>query len=244
METRDGGRNWKPIWKSEDSSLRLPDCVFVDSLRGWAAAWYKGVLHTDDAGRTWEAQNLALPLNEAIIHIAFVDSLYGWALSDHSLIFYTYDGGRHWQNQQRPTGEITTMTFFDQAHGWIAGFQGKILATKQGGLSFGQVTGVSQRNRHENVVSFKLFQNYPNPFNPQTLIRYELPEPSKVTVKIFNTLGQEVKKLVNGKLENAGHHVVIWDGRDNLGHPVTTGVYFYRLETDKVVQKRKMILLR
>ena len=97
--------------------------------------------------------------------------------------------------------------------------------------------------------SFALLQNYPNPFNPRTTIRYELPVPGKVTMKIYNVLGQEVRMLVN-EVQNAGPHVVIWDSRNDAGYTVASGVYFYRCTTasshrdNPVSRTMKMILLR
>jgi hypothetical protein len=88
------------------------------------------------------------------------------------------------------------------------------------------VVGVPGSNRPE---SFALFQNYPNPFNPVTTIRYSLPVPSKITLTIFNILGQKVKTLVDEVVE-AGEHRVRWDGTNSSGNTVATGVYFYRIE--------------
>lgn len=90
---------------------------------------------------------------------------------------------------------------------------------------------------------YSLEQNYPNPFNPETEIRFALPEVSHVTVKIFNIIGWEVRTLVNGQYE-ASIHSVIWDGRDNNGHAVASGVYLYQLQAGSFKQVRKMNLLR
>ncbi len=98
-------------------------------------------------------------------------------------------------------------------------------------------------------TAYKLYQNYPNPFNPATTIRYELPGPSRVTLTIFNILGQKVKTLISG-MEDAGVHHVQWDGRNDQGLGVATGVYFYRLEASAVsgassfTQVKKMLVLR
>ena len=97
-------------------------------------------------------------------------------------------------------------------------------------------------------AAFGLDQNYPNPFNPTTQIRYQLPVASEVTVQILNLRGQVVRTLVHGR-EAAGVHVVTWDGRDESGSNLASGVYFYRLEargTDgrRFAQVRKMSLIR
>ncbi|MBN2001080.1 T9SS type A sorting domain-containing protein [candidate division KSB1 bacterium] len=92
-------------------------------------------------------------------------------------------------------------------------------------------------------AKFKLSQNYPNPFNPRTTIKYQLPEKSKVTLKIFNLFGQEVSTLVNEDKE-AGYHEILWDGKDFNGKRVSSGVYIYRIQTANLVQSKKMVITK
>lgn len=89
-------------------------------------------------------------------------------------------------------------------------------------------------------VGFELYQNYPNPFNPTTIINYELPLAGHVTLKVYNTLGQEIRTLVNSA-QPIGSHQSIWDGRDNRGKVVPSGLYFYRLQAGAVMETRKML---
>ena len=91
---------------------------------------------------------------------------------------------------------------------------------------------------------FRLNQNYPNPFNPKTVISFQLPVCSKATLKVYDVLGQEVRTLVNEN-KSAGYHSVVWDGRDNLGSYVCSGVYFYYLEAgDEFSQTKKLLLIK
>ncbi len=90
---------------------------------------------------------------------------------------------------------------------------------------------------------FVLSQNYPNPFNPSTEISFTLPTKSDVTLSVYNTLGQRVKTIVDGECP-AGDYTVTWDGKDNGGNAVSTGVYFYRLTADGVTESKKMMLLK
>jgi hypothetical protein len=90
---------------------------------------------------------------------------------------------------------------------------------------------------------FALFQNQPNPFNPQTQLSYYLPEASQVKVDIYNVLGQKVRDLFEGH-QNAGTHILIWNGRDNSGKQLSSGVYLYRLEADGFQQIKKMTLMK
>ncbi|MCL4706715.1 Ig-like domain-containing protein [bacterium] len=92
-------------------------------------------------------------------------------------------------------------------------------------------------------AKFDLSQNFPNPFNPSTSIRYQLPQDALVKLVIFNVLGQEVRELVN-TIEKAGYHTVAWDGRDQRGRLVPTGIYHYRLEAAGQVMVKRMVLAK
>jgi len=105
------------------------------------------------------------------------------------------------------------------------------------------VTGVEQKGKAEVPLAFSLSQNYPNPFNPQTRIKYQLPHAGKVVLKVYNIVGQEICTLVD-EVKPAGSFEVLWDGRDNTGHRVASGVYLYRIEAQSFVQTRKMLLLQ
>jgi hypothetical protein len=91
--------------------------------------------------------------------------------------------------------------------------------------------------------AYELFQNSPNPFNPETQIKYDLPATGQVQLTVFNILGQRVKVLVNG-VQEAGHRSATWDGKDDLGKEVASGIYFYKLQTDNFVKTKKMVLLK
>ena len=92
----------------------------------------------------------------------------------------------------------------------------------------------------ENLLSsdYKLEQNYPNPFNPSTKIRYSIPENSFVTLKVFNLLGEEIKTLVNSE-QSAGVYEAAFDATN-----LSSGVYFYTLQTKNFTLTMKMILIR
>ncbi len=88
-----------------------------------------------------------------------------------------------------------------------------------------------------------IYQNYPNPFNPTTTINYQLPENCKVELTVYNLKGQKVKTLVKDNLES-GNHTVLWNGRDDKGKSVSSGIYFYKLKTDNHEETKKMILMK
>lgn len=92
---------------------------------------------------------------------------------------------------------------------------------------------------------FSLDQNYPNPFNPSTTIRFTMGQPGLVTIRIYNVLGQEVRRLLNDSRRTAGTHHITWDGRDGGGHSVSSGIYWYRMTTASGwSMSRRMLLLK
>jgi hypothetical protein len=91
--------------------------------------------------------------------------------------------------------------------------------------------------------TFALQQNYPNPFNPVTTIRFDLPVSSQVKLIVYNILGQEVRTLAND-VYSAGRHYVLWDGRNHLGHTVSSGIYLYRIVWPTGNVTRRMLLIK
>jgi len=103
---------------------------------------------------------------------------------------------------------------------------------------------VSSDQGLENIPSsFEISQNFPNPFNANSQIRYGLPHRSFVVLRIYNTLGQFIKELVNEEL-SPGYHEVIWDGKDSYGREVGSGIYFLHMEAISFSKTLKMLLVR
>ncbi len=91
--------------------------------------------------------------------------------------------------------------------------------------------------------SFSLHQNHPNPFNSGTVIRFALAQNEEIELSVFNLAGQKVATLVQG-MRQAGEYAINWDGRDEMGRELATGIYLYRLQKDAQQQTRKLLLLR
>ncbi len=101
-------------------------------------------------------------------------------------------------------------------------------------------TGVNDIETN-NTASYKLIGNYPNPFNPSTIIKFDLPSKLNVEIKVYDTLGREVRKLFKGQL-NAGSNEVKWNGRDNYGRSAASGIYLYTLQVNGEILSGKMVL--
>lgn len=109
-------------------------------------------------------------------------------------------------------------------------------------IKFDYITGVTEIENLPKV--FSLSQNSPNPFNAGTMIHYDLPKPGLVTLDIFNLLGQRIHRLVN-KNQSAGSYSINWDGRDQSGRLVGSGIYFYVIKLDsETLPVRKMVILK
>ncbi|MCA9784867.1 MAG: T9SS type A sorting domain-containing protein, partial [Candidatus Cloacimonetes bacterium] len=128
----------------------------------------------------------------------------------------------------------------------------RVIAETRGGAAVSQIwlkeTGASFAVQADDGTpaapeSFSLEQNYPNPFNPSTHIRFRLAMDARVTLEVFNLLGQKVRRLASSQYP-AGAHTVVWDGLSDAGTPAASGIYFYRLSAGEFVQSRRMLLLR
>ncbi len=114
---------------------------------------------------------------------------------------------------------------------------------------FNETTKVEEKKEELKPTNYCLYQNYPNPFNPTTKIKYFLPEESYVELKIYDLMGKEVKNLISGN-QKPGYREVVWNGRNNNREQVTSGVYFYRLRTNSLLDGRwteksaKLVLLK
>jgi hypothetical protein len=104
-----------------------------------------------------------------------------------------------------------------------------------------QDTAVNSENNAK-PIAFQLNQNYPNPFNPGTVISYQLPRAAAAQLVIYNSIGQRIRTLVDD-FQELGSHAVIWDGRDDDGRALASGVYIYRLTAGSFSEARKMVLI-
>jgi len=103
-------------------------------------------------------------------------------------------------------------------------------------------TGISNENPGV-VPAFALQQNYPNPFNPTTTFEYSIPQQSPVSITIYNILGQQIYAHTTSQLTPGTYHFT-WNGKDNNGYAVSSGVYFYRVQAGSYLATKKMVLMK
>ncbi|PIS45593.1 MAG: hypothetical protein COT22_04435, partial [Ignavibacteria bacterium CG08_land_8_20_14_0_20_37_9] len=141
---------------------------------------------------------------------------------------------------------VTNCTF----GGWESGIENRVFNLPESDSTlvwkfFNDKNPLTELEEETPLVAneFMLYQNYPNPFNPATTINFSIAEKSNVQLRVFNLLGEVVKTLVNQN-EEAGVHSITWNGLNETGAPVNSGIYLLRLEADSQIQMRKMILLK
>ena len=136
--------------------------------------------------------------------------------------------------------EISFKVLDSIGHGGFTIAEG-IAVDLSGGIDPVQGIGIDDVAR--TPVRFELAQNAPNPFNPETTIAYQIPTAGRVTLSIYNSIGQEVRMLVD-EIQEPGSYSVRWNGRDGFGREAASGVYFYRMTAEGFRDVRRMMLLK
>ncbi len=197
-----------------------------------------------DGGVTWSAITVGTATTYNIaVSGSGVD---GFWMGRGTNVFASTDRGATWTQSYTGTGTFYDVDFFtsgNTTYGWGVKDNGNIV------MYFGTTTGVGETPQPQVPVTFALDQNYPNPFNPTTTLRYGIPRSSHVTLRIYNALGQEIATL-RDEFQDVGFHEVVWNGRNNTGGQVASGVYFYRIEarpadgSEPFTSIKKMLMLK
>jgi photosystem II stability/assembly factor-like uncharacterized protein len=193
-----------------------------------------GVLRKSMLDTVWSVMQLTSLQPGIFSGISAPSSSIVYVCGSSGMIYKTSNGGDTWMRpNSSTTHNLNALYFWNENRGFAVGDSGTILFTENGG----GVAGVS--DVPENFpTGFSLEQNYPNPFNPVTVISYRLKVKSLVTVAVYDLLGREAATLVNEE-QTVGNHSVRWDATS-----YSSGVYFYRLKAEGVVETKKMVLIR
>lgn len=233
LKTFNSGLLWNVIY--EDSSGGEIKKVYCFDENTILVSISNKIYKSVNGGISW---NIIFNANNStVVDFNFPDGTNGWVSTGYYL-YKTLDGGATWtQNSYSQTGHsFNSLVFLNNLHGWTA-VGTSILYTDNGGISdMDELPNVNL-----SPESFVLFQNYPNPFNPVTVISYQLPAFGKVSLKIYDVLGNEVAMLVNEE-KSPGSYEVQWNA---VG--LASGVYFYKLEVigaGHFSTVRKMMLIK
>lgn len=205
-----------------------------------------GIYFSDDGGLNWEI----LHWHTDIVDMAVVPQRWDmgyriYLASNSDGVFESVDEGISWRNISKglPERNLTCLAV-DQID-WTLLY----LGTDQGIYMFGpKYTAVADEESSQNLIpeNFRLYPNFPNPFNQNTVIRYALPtglESYSTEIHIFNILGQCVRRLVE-RTQSPGIHQISWNGTNDLGQTVDSGIYFVRMKVGEFVAERKVLLIK
>ncbi len=215
-----------------DGQLGTTTVVFVNAVTDAPS------VNISQQGETMIADSLGF--GDTSEQIALAPSLYTFDItrSDDGSLLGTYVIDL--QNTANETAFLVLSGFLDPS----ANQDGPAMAFDTFTLDIPHVVGIEETDDHSHTIEgFQLAQNYPNPFNPTTNIGFRMSEVAFVELAIYDISGRLVKTLIRGN-RGTGSYTVKWDGINQSGRHVSSGVYFYRLQAGKFTQTRKMILLR
>lgn len=244
------GSTWTSIDNISTMPLRpVSDIVFDPNDPGRIYATFQGYsrLVNDTRGHVWRTANQGaswtnitgdlpdVPVNALVVDPQNIDRL---VVGTDAGLFQTLNGGTTWTpyNEGFPSGAVVVELIHHEASGLL-------FASTHGRGAFKRRWTDSSDFVPPLPTSFELFQNIPNPFNPSTLIPFNLTQAQFVTIDIYNVLGHRVRRLAEQNFDS-GYNTVAWDGLDDRGRAVTSGVYIYRVKTPTTTQSKKMLLLR
>jgi photosystem II stability/assembly factor-like uncharacterized protein len=234
VHTTDGGQTYETQTNPTEPDDKMTGVSFATNQQGVAVGVSGTILYTSDGGQNWEIRPNS---GNSWWSVFLTESGKAWAVGLNGNIAYSTDWGYTWTSQQSGVScHLWEVFFVNDNEGWIvgggSGQPGVILHTTNGGI-----TDI-QDPINNAMDNYRLYQNYPNPFNPVTTIEFDLPKSAKVTLKIFNILGEEVTTLLSESLPS-GFHSCQWDARN---YP--SGIYYYLIQAGDFRDVKKMVLMK
>ncbi len=230
FKTTNGGLEWNYFQYLDPGLVRIK---FVDLLNGVAGS-YDGLYYTTDGGANWSRCDSINNYYDFDLKKNDTGSVLMALTFDY--LYTSFDLGRTWKKERIPFADLIHITMSDPATAWLSGYFGHIAKYNDPSIPLDVKTNYELKN-------FELLQNYPNPFNPSTQIRYTILRTEKVSLKIYNILGQEIKTLFEGE-NNPGTYTVKWNGNNNSNNKVTSGIYLCRIIAGTSSKIIKMLLLK
>lgn len=233
FKTTNGGSNFSNPYGTFMLEDSLTSLEFINQTTGFCSGSQGTLLKTTNAGDNWTELNTGIPFS--LYSVKFTSEDTGYISGAAGKIYKTYDGGQNWVEMiSNSSNPLKDMCFNTSNVGFIVGTNGTILKTVTAGEIVIGITQISS----EIPDGYYLSYNYPNPFNPVTNIEFKIPESTNVTIRVFDITGREISTLIN-EIKSAGSYKINFNG-DNLA----SGVYFYRIETERFVETKRMVLLK
>jgi photosystem II stability/assembly factor-like uncharacterized protein len=230
FSTVNGGSDWVP--QDSKTSSDFFSVFFINENIGWAVGANGTIIVTQDGGNNWEIQTS--PTNSSLWAVHFLNEDIGYACGFDGTILKTLEGGSDWFKQVSGTNEgLIDIFFVSPDTGYCTGWFGTILKTINGGVGTNSVD-----HRNINLEDFRLSQNYPNPFNPVTTIEFYTPQISPTHIILYNIYGQKIKTVFSG-LSKIGKNTIQLNASN-----LTSGVYFYTIESGLQSQTKKCVLIK
>lgn len=241
LRTTDGGVSLQDCFtnlpSTSNSSNSLLGMCFINENTGWISGSnidHKNMYKTTNGGENWVFQDNPVTQYEfaQLDDVLFIDENRGWAGGYSGQIITTTNGGINWITDVIAPTWFVCFANYGYNKVWCGANNGEV-------WYIDSVPPISvTQNGVEIPEGYALKQNYPNPFNSQTTIEFEIPLSQMITIKIFNSIGKEVKNLLNQVLE-AGKYKINFSAEK-----LTSGVYFYRLEADDFTKSLKFVLIK
>ncbi|MEW5799227.1 MAG: T9SS type A sorting domain-containing protein [Bacteroidota bacterium] len=230
LQTTDGGTTWMRIYVSDRYYTNAWKIFFVNGNVAYVASetYSQTILpylaRTIDSGKTWTS----LPSPIDMQGVGFISPEHGWVSGWGSTFYETTDSGK----------TFTKLSFGNNTNRYRKLNDTLMVSVGQRMYKYERLPVVSVEQESTVPVRFSLHQNYPNPFNPVTRIEYTLHEPGKVVLEVYSIIGEYIATLTHD-IRMAGTHTVDWNAAN-----VSSGVYYYRLQTSFGVQTKKMIVIK
>ncbi|GEM_PF-4588997 len=227
----DSGNTWVTLQGLHDftaSSVK-------EDQHGWifAGTWWYGMYRSIDSGSTWIEINQGLStLHQRNIRSSVINANGNIFLATLAGVFRSTDDGNNWVAINNGLTDTSVLSITVDPDGYV------YVGTQAGVFRSVQSTTSVEHLKQRNFPQFYLKQNYPNPFNASTTIEFTLPYAAFVTLKVYNSLGEEIRSLISQR-RSAGNLSFRWNSGD-----LPSGVYFYRLTADSYLDTKKLTIIK
>ena len=239
--TLDGGDSWHTALDTSAGIMGWKAIEFLNDTVAYAVGDVRYFCKTTNGGDTWNVYPTGNAYKYAWLNdLEILNDSTVVAVGETGRFFRTLDGGKTWTFENLYSEDLQSIKIFNDTT-WIVVGVYTVLRSENGGESWDIYPNVltwTETMSDPHPQQYRLYPNFPNPFNPTTLLRYDLPQASEVSLIVYNLLGQNVTTLTEGYVQ-PGHHEAVWDAST---YP--SGIYIARLVTSGYCDAIKMLLLK